>query len=323
MGGLTKELLETVTAAILQPDRGIFAQTPDGSLFPHPLAHTLDEGRALFTLSGLILGKALYESILLPVPLAPFFVARLQGRLPTLDDLEALDSEVFRSLAAVKRYPGDATDLGLDFTVERDVFGAKVVEELVPGGGDVDVTTANKLQYVHLVADWHLRRRLGPSSNAFAAGLGKVIPLVWLRLFSAKEVNQLLGGGDGGEIDIEDLRNHAQYSGGYSASSRTVQLFWSVVRKLGREDRRALLRFATSSSRGPLGGFAYLSPPFTIHKVDCGGAPLAIFGGKDVDRLPTASTCANTLKLPNFKRESTLREKLLYAIRSGAGFDLS
>ena len=43
----------------------------------------------------------------------------------------------------------------------------------------------------------------------------------------------------------------------------------------------------------------------------------------DVDRLPSASTCYNLLKLPNYRRGSTMREKLLYAISSGAGFDLS
>lgn len=40
-------------------------------------------------------------------------------------------------------------------------------------------------------------------------------------------------------------------------------------------------------------------------------------------RLPTAATCFNTLKLPAYERKTTLREKLLYSIRSGAGFELS
>jgi hypothetical protein len=31
----------------------------------------------------------------------------------------------------------------------------------------------------------------------------------------------------------------------------------------------------------------------------------------------------NMLKLPNYKRAATLKEKLLYAIGSGAGFELS
>ena len=42
-----------------------------------------------------------------------------------------------------------------------------------------------------------------------------------------------------------------------------------------------------------------------------------------VNRLPTASTCFNLLKLPNYHRKSTLRDKLRYAINSNAGFELS
>lgn len=50
------------------------------------------------------MGKALYEGILLDVPLSPFFVARLQGRRPMFDDLAALDSELYRSLVQLKRW---------------------------------------------------------------------------------------------------------------------------------------------------------------------------------------------------------------------------
>ena len=41
------------------------------------------------------------------------------------------------------------------------------------------------------------------------------------------------------------------------------------------------------------------------------------------DRLPTASTCFNLLKLPNYTRKSVLREKLRYAVSCNAGFELS
>jgi ubiquitin-protein ligase E3 C len=40
-------------------------------------------------------------------------------------------------------------------------------------------------------------------------------------------------------------------------------------------------------------------------------------------QLPTSSTCVNLLKLPDYKDKATLREKLMYAINAGAGFDLS
>lgn len=43
----------------------------------------------------------------------------------------------------------------------------------------------------------------------------------------------------------------------------------------------------------------------------------------DTERLPTASACFNTLKLPTFGSEKAMREKLLMVIQSGAGFELS
>ena len=57
----------------------------------------------------------------------------------------------------------------------------------------------------------------------------QVIPAAWLRLFSPDEVNQLLAGGvGGGGLDLADMRAHAVYSGGFSAASSTVRLFWKA-----------------------------------------------------------------------------------------------
>ena len=61
MGGLTKELLESVGTAIFDPDRCLFTAAADGSLYPHPAATTQPRGTELLTLAGAVLGKALYE----------------------------------------------------------------------------------------------------------------------------------------------------------------------------------------------------------------------------------------------------------------------
>jgi len=50
---------------------------------------------------------------------------------------------------------------------------------------------------------------------------------------------------------------------------------------------------------------------------------LASLVGKDVERLPSAATCFNLLKLPNYKRSATLRRCLVYAVTSNSGFELS
>ena len=36
--------------------------------------------------------------------------------------------------------------------------------------------------------------------------------------------------------------------------------------------------------------------------------------------LPTANTCMNVLRLPDYKNKKVLKEKLLYAINAKAGF---
>ena len=88
-------------------------------------------------------------------------------------------------------------------------------------------------------------------------------------------------------------------------------MFWKVVENFSELEKQQLLKFVTSCSRPPLLGFKDLFPQFCV-----------MSGGKD-DRLPSASTCMNLLKLPVFPDIETLRSKLKYAVSSGAGFELS
>jgi ubiquitin-protein ligase E3 C len=57
-----------------------------------------------------------------------------------------------------------------------------------------------------------------------------------------------------------------------------------------------------------------MNPPFCIQKV-----PLDDAGQK----LPSAGTCMSLLKLPAYRDKETMRNKILYAISSNSGFELS
>jgi ubiquitin-protein ligase E3 C len=131
-----------------------------------------------------------------------------------------------------------------------------------------------------------------------------------LQTFSYREL-QVLVSGAYTPVDLEDLKQHTHYTGGYTSTHPVIQGFWRVVSKFDDSGKRHLLKFVTSCSRPPLLGFKELDPPFCIQNA-----------GTD-DRLPTASTCMNLLKLPEFHDENILRDKLLYALQSGAGFELS
>lgn len=160
-----------------------------------------------------------------------------------------------------------------------------------------------------MVCKYKLDKQIAPQSAAFFNGLADIIDPKWLRMFDQRELRQLVGGEET-PIDIDDLRKHAVESG--FPNDRTMRLFWKVVNGFSQEEKKALLRFVTSCPRPPLEGFAYLNPRFGIR-----------FAGGDTSRLPSASSCANLLKLPGYVDEQSLRVKLLQAITSGAGFDLS
>ncbi|XP_038904863.1 E3 ubiquitin-protein ligase UPL7 isoform X1 [Benincasa hispida] len=323
-GGLSKEFLTDIAKAAFSPEYGLFSQTstPDRHLIPNASARYLDNGIQMIEFLGRVVGKALYEGILLDYSFSHVFVHKLLGRYSFLDELSTLDPELYRNLMYVKSYEGDVKELSLDFTVTEESFGKRHVIELKHGGKDISVTNENKMQYVHAIADYKLNRQILPFSNAFYRGLTDLISPSWLKLFNASEFNQLLSGGNH-DIDVNDLRKNTRYTGGYTEGSRTISIFWEVIKGFEPKDRCLLLKFVTSCSRAPLLGFKYLQPAFTIHKVSCDVPIWASIGGQDVERLPTASTCYNTLKLPTYKRSSTLRSKLLYAINSNSGFELS
>ncbi|CAN6440352.1 unnamed protein product [Victoria cruziana] len=323
-GGLFKEFLTDIAKSAFNPDYGLFSQTSTSErlLIPHPVAGLLDKNIHMIEFLGRLVGKALYEGILLDYSFSLVFVQKLLGRYSFIDELSGLDPELYRNLMYVKHYDGDVRELSLDFTVTEESLGKRVVTELKPGGANLTVTNENKLQYVHAIADYKLNRQIFPLANAFYRGLVDLISPSWLRLFNASEFNQLLSGGEH-DFDVDDLKNNTRYTGGYSDGSRTIKLFWEVVRSFEPKERCMLLKFVTSCSRAPLLGFKHLQPSFTIHKVSCDVPLWAVIGGQDVDRLPSASTCYNTLKLPTYKRQNTLRNKLLYAVSSNAGFELS
>ncbi|OWK15363.1 UBE3B [Cervus elaphus hippelaphus] len=90
----------------------------------------------------------------------------------------------------------------------------------------------------------------------------------WIRMFSTPELQRLISG-DNAEIDLEDLKKHTVYYGGFHGSHRVIIWLWDILASDFTPDERAMfLKFVTSCSRPPLLGFAYLKPPFSIRCVE-------------------------------------------------------
>ncbi|XP_053982366.1 ubiquitin-protein ligase E3C [Hylaeus anthracinus] len=312
-GGLFREFLSELLKTSFDPNRGFFKLTKDNMLYPNPTVQLLvDDFPKHYYFIGRILGKALYENLLVELPFAEFFLSKIVGRQSDVDvhHLASLDPIMYRNLLYLKSYKGDVADLGLDFTILSDELGERRVDELKPSGANIPVTNHNRIEYIHLMADYKLNKQIRAQCYAFKQGIGNVVPLDWLQMFSNKELQVLISGAQI-PVDVNDLKLHTNYTGGYAPNHPTITAFWKVVNEFSDQQKRQLLKFVTSCSRPPLLGFKELDPPFCIQQAG------------SVDHLPTSSTCMNLLKLPEFPDEKTLREKLLYAIQAGAGFELS
>uniref|UniRef100_A0A8C5HRY6 Ubiquitin-protein ligase E3C n=1 Tax=Gouania willdenowi TaxID=441366 RepID=A0A8C5HRY6_GOUWI len=314
-GGIFREFLNELLKSGFNPNQGFFKTTNEGLLYPSPTAEMLveDSFTRHYYFLGRILGKALYENMLVELPFASFFLSKLLGTSADVDihHLASLDPEMYRNLLFLKSYEGDVEELGLNFTVVNNDLGQAQVVELKLGGKDIPVTTVNRIAYIHLMADYRLNKQIRPHCLAFRQGLANVVNLEWLRMFDQQEIQVLISGAHV-PICLDDLKHFTNYSGGYSATHPVIQIFWEVVESFTDDEKRMLLKFVTSCSRPPLLGFKELYPAFCIHN-----------GGSDLERLPTASTCMNLLKLPEFCDQNLMRNKLLYAIESSAGFELS
>ncbi|VVT55351.1 uncharacterized protein SAPINGB_P004553 [Magnusiomyces paraingens] len=334
--GITKEFLTIISKTAFKPSpdneynmetkEGLFVSSGEHLLFPNPILgvsrkytnldheEKLDANRYMVFL-GKIIGKCLYENILVDVEFAPFFLQKWaaagMGYRNSFDDLYSFDPELYENLIKLYNYPGNVEDLMLDFSINQEVgHGLKSVVELKPNGANIPVTNANRLEYIHAVANYKLNIVLHQQTSLFLQGLSVILPPRWLSMFNAREIQMLISGRPAA-INIDDLRKNSVLIN-FEENDDTIKYFWEVVEELSDEDKSRFIKFVTSVPKAPLLGFEALNPHFAIRNA-----------GPDEQRLPTSSTCINLIKLPAYKSKKILREKILNSIHADAGFELS
>ena len=310
-GGLFKEFLIELSKIIFNPGYGLFKITEnEQGLYPNPESESYlgYEHLDIFYFVGLVVGRAIYDNILIESEFSQFFLRKILGKINYVNELQFLDKEMFNNLKFLKNYEGEVADLFLTFSV-TDYLNKEV--ELIPNGKQLPVTNENKFKYIYAVANHKLHTEIKAQSKAFISGLSVFVTSDWLQIFNEEELQIVISGAKK-KFDVEDLKSHTVYKG-YMGFDGTVKDFWKVFAEFTEEEKILLLKFVTSCSRPPLLGFSYLNPQFTIQHVD----------NPDGEKLPTASTCFNVLKLPRYSNKNKMKEKLLLAIKSGTGFNLA
>jgi E3 ubiquitin-protein ligase TRIP12 len=312
-----------------------------------------------FKVLGTVVAKGLMDSRILDLPFSQMFMKlMLNQTIPlTIASVRFVDLSLAQSLEHIQKYADEKEailaaegisdedkqaaiggieidgagiqDLSLDFTLP----GYDV--ELKSGGKEIDLTMDNVEEYIKLVLDWTLVKGVKPMVQKFREGFSavrsceptsylisdsiftQVFPVRDLHSFRAEEL-VLLFGNEEEDWSETTIKDSIKADHGYSPTSAAIFNLVAILTTFDTDMRRKFLSFSTGAARLPLGGFGALNPPLTVVRK----APEDSLSADDI--LPSASTCANFFKLPDYSTRDIMRQRLELAVREGAGsFHLS
>ena len=314
-GGVKKEFFQLFFDEVLSPDYGMFKVDSESRF----LWFTGDSGEKYggeqeeaFLLIGVMAGLAVYNQVILDLPFPGLLWNKLLGIECSFSDFMHAFPEQARSLTKVMEYDeadGSLEDvMCLDFTMDtRTVPGATHNVELKPGGADINVTKANRAEYVRLYVNFAVNKVCEQQFESFSKGFYMLCGGQALEIFRPQELENLVCGSP--HLDFDALQRGAVYEGGYNKDSQVVKWFWQIVSELSIEDKKKVLKFFTGSDRSPIGG---------LEKMKC----VIQRAGPDSMFLPTSHTCFNVLMLPDYTSRGKTRDRLLTAINNSCGFGL-
>jgi E3 ubiquitin-protein ligase NEDD4 len=310
-GGVSREFFFLLSHEMFNPFYCLFEYSAHDNytLQINPHSGINPEHLNYFKFIGRCVGLAIFHRRFLDAFFIGAFYKMILKKKVMLEDMEGVDADYHRNLEWA--LDNDITDvLDLTFSVEDDQFGEIVTIDLKPDGRNIEVTNDNKIEYVELVTEWRISKRVEEQFQAFVSGFYELIPQELVNVFDERELELLIGGI--ADIDVDDWKKHTDYRG-YSESDEVIKWFWQCIRSWDSEQKSRLLQFTTGTSRIPVNGFKDLQGSdgprrFTIEKAG------------EAQHLPKSHTCFNRVDLPPYKNYEDLVKKLSMAVEETVGF---
>jgi len=304
-----------------------------------------------FMCLGRLVGQALLDERLLDFRFAAPLVAALAGRracqsLPAaLQELGTVDPGLARQLQALTGSCGvvpwwveggreggeeeeegdcEAKDEVADLCLTFCLPGHPSIGLLSPSKStaaaeeDEDVTSTNLALYIQRVLQVGLHQAVSPQISSLLTGLSDMLSPESLWVFTGEEVMAMIAG-VGSEMgdDPDEILEALACDHGYTRGSQAVRWLVEILAGMEGEEQRQFLMFVTGSPGLPVGGLLGCSPRLTVVKKVAEGHVRAE-GQGGVDRmLPSASTCTNYLKLPDYSSKSVMKERLFISLSYG------
>ncbi|KAJ5922921.1 WW/Rsp5/WWP [Penicillium verrucosum] len=290
-GGLSREFFFLLSHEMFNPFYCLFEYSAHDNytLQINPHSGVNPEHLNYFKFIGRVVGLAIFHRRFLDSFFIGAFYKMMLRKKVSLQDMEGVDEDLHRNLAWTLDNDIDGI-VELTFSVDDEKFGERRTIDLIPGGRDIPVTNENKPQYIELVTEWKIMKRVEEQFDAFMSGFNELIPPISSTSSTSVNSSCLL-------VEQDEV----------------IQNFWKIVRTWDAEQKSRLLQFTTGTSRIPVNGFKDLQGSdgprrFTIEK---SGDPAA---------LPKSHTCFNRLDLPPYKTHDALEHKMSIAVEETLGF---
>ena len=217
-GGLKKEFFQLLVPQLFDPVVGMFSKTANEEVFFNAACDWyLDE----YELAGLLVGLAVYNSVVLEVrlPVVAYKKLLYAGAHtpefePSLADLAELDGDLAKGLRQLLAFDGDVENIFCRTFEDDDPAGLPgATIELMPNGASTNVTSENREDYVNALCDYRLREAVRVQFDRFAKGFWRVLGQSSIeRVVEAEELRVMVQG-DEAPLDWAALQDVCAYEG--------------------------------------------------------------------------------------------------------------
>eukprot|EP00931_Biecheleriopsis_adriatica_P044140 TRINITY_DN25222_c0_g1_i1.p1 TRINITY_DN25222_c0_g1~~TRINITY_DN25222_c0_g1_i1.p1 ORF type:complete len:725 (+),score=130.50 TRINITY_DN25222_c0_g1_i1:33-2207(+) len=320
-GGLTRDWFDSFAKELAEgaedvSGSSLFVLAPDKTLMPRPggkRSEETDRARLKkFVAVGRFMGIAIIQEQPIPLSFSALVCKFILNMKITIADVQKFDDDFYRQRLEPLLQEGgvailnDMLGFPLTFESAGSDFRPEPVE-LKPGGAQIEVTEANKQEYMKLLADDYLGGPAKKELQALLQGFWDILPRALLHSIELTPADLSIMISGIATVDVEDMKNNVEMT---ADTPEQAEWFWQVTAEMSGEQRCQLLHFTTGSSRLPPSGFQGLEPKLSIR-----------LGVGSEGSLPISHTCGNQLEIPAYKTKQDLKDKLSLAIRSeGFGF---
>eukprot|EP01119_Soliformovum_irregulare_P020806 TRINITY_DN6796_c0_g1_i1.p1 TRINITY_DN6796_c0_g1~~TRINITY_DN6796_c0_g1_i1.p1 ORF type:complete len:3271 (-),score=955.48 TRINITY_DN6796_c0_g1_i1:39-9716(-) len=252
-----------------------------------------------FEFFGKLIGIALRTGDAFNLDLSSFFWKQLIQYPLDSSDLFQIDVRVGELLKGLSR--GELINeknITITFTTK---LSDNTEVELIPNGRNTSVNQSNVKEYIRLVE----QRRLNECQKQIAAirkGLGSIVPLKLLGLFTWEEIEERACGKP--NVDVEALKTFCKLKSHTDEhEAKLFDTFWECLSEMTNRERCMFVRFTCGLSRLPSG-----------YKTDKRLKIIFEHNDNDDNSLPRASTCFWSIYIPKYSSKEIMKKRILTAL---------